>query len=124
MALVPTLLDDTTPLAFMVEIPATRLDIPARAVLQRVYVDANTHAQNLRVSLVFEDGSLVELTHVFNTSGRDTGEWSFVTTKRRVAIRIEHTGTGLTDLVEIFGIEIDVYIPTVIASASGQEVGR
>lgn len=130
MALTPTLLDDITPIKFEVEIPATVTDIPADAVLQRVYVDANTRAQNLMVSVVFDDATTQLLTVAFNTTGRGRGEWSIATTKRWMAVRIQHVGDttadGLTDIVEIFGIAIDVYIPTVTAALASltQEVGQ
>jgi len=124
MALVPTLLDDDNPIAFDVEIPATRADISSKAVLQRIYIEGNTRGQNLRISLVFEDGTALQITDSFNTTGRGSADYGFATTRRWVAVRIESTGEGLTDIVEIFGVEVDVYVPTSIVQAqTSQEVG-
>ena len=114
MSLTYYLEDYHTHLEFRAEVPATLFDLPAEAVLMRVYVEANTRSQNLKVSLVYEDDSTLILTTTFNTNTQAVGEWSVSSHRRWVAVRVEHTGAGLTDIVEVFAVEIDVYVPTVI----------
>jgi hypothetical protein len=125
-SVIPTTMDDLTPLKFMVEIPATVFDIPAASVLKRVSVDANTRSQNLMVSLVFDDGSTQPFFTTLNTPVRGQQEWAVSTTKKWLAVRIEHMGEGLVDLVEIFGVDVDVYVPTVTAALATamKEVGK
>ena len=117
MALEPSLLDDVTPLKFEVEIPATLFDLPAEAVLQRVYIEANTRNQVLQISVIFEDGSTEVLDSFFFTDSQSVQEYTVATKRRWMAVRAENVGDGIIDIIEIFDIELDVYIPSVIMAA-------
>lgn len=102
-----TLLDDASPIDFEVETSGKLVDIAETGIVQRIYIDLVTNGQALTPSLILDDGTLVVLPQLVAASRR-TVELPYGKKARILGIRL--TGT-LSDLVEIFGIEADVYVP-------------
>ena len=114
--------DNEDPLAFEVVIPARKLDLPANAILRRIFIEADTRSQLLTPTLYFVDGTSTVYPD-FSTTGRQTVEYSVAVTSRWLAVGV----AGLiTQSVEIFGLELEVWVPSVIAEPfqTMQEVGR
>lgn len=124
--------DDGAAVSFEVESPAVLSDISKPALLQRIFIEANTRSQWLtpRVRLIApkNDGSDEEEEVVLTLSQlqsatRQTQELPVLRSGRLISIRL--TGS-LSDQVEVYGIEADVDIgvePIVTSPVVGEEKG-
>jgi len=88
------------------ELGATLSDISQRTTVQRVFIDIDTSGQLITPTLIL-DNTTVELP-TFLTHSREVVEFSVGQTCRLVGIRLSGS---VSDVVELFGLEMDLYIP-------------
>ena len=100
---VSVLTDDGTAISFEVETPALISDVKKPAMLQRVYVEANTRSQWLTPRVLID--GVVTVLPQFQSSARTTQEFSILSSGRVMSVRL--TG-NVSDQVEVFGVEADV----------------
>ena len=114
--------DNAEALEFLVTIPARKFDLPANAILRRLFIDANTSGQTLTPTLIYVDGTTQALA-TFSSVGRQVKEYALALTKRWIAVQI---AGSLTLQVNIYGIEIEAWVSTVIVSpwAAQEEIGK
>lgn len=98
--------DGAEPLTLEWELGAKLSDISQHATVQRVYIDIDTHGQTLTPTLLLDNTTTVY--PVFIQSGRGVIEWSVNRDARIFSLRMNGT---VSDTVELFGVELDFYVP-------------
>ena len=102
-----TLTDNGSALALTLETPAVEVDPSRHATLQRIYVEANLRSQSLIPTLLVDNTEVV-LSAITNAV-RGTVEIAQHRTGRVFGLRLD--STTLTDRVDVFGVEMDLYAP-------------
>lgn len=106
-------LDGSAAIPFAVEYPGRLIDEATEGIIKRLYIEADTNGQALTPSLVI-DGVVTSLAS-FATIDRATVEYAALWKGRVVGVRL--TGS-LTAAVEVFGVRLDVYVPTTASVAA------
>ena len=110
--------DAAANIPFNVQQISAHLDIASEAVLQRLYIDADTTNQAIIPTLVFFDGSTTALT-AFTHNGRTVTEYPLSVAKRIIGLRF-HAASGINGRIEIFETRLDLYLSETYRSALGQ----
>jgi hypothetical protein len=104
--------DDGGPIPFQIEIPSTIADAgQEQTICQRLYIDINTHGQVLYATTyghdqrsAFGDGPVG-----FSTTQRETVEIALTAVVGMAYVNIAAV-SGITEQVELYGIEFDAHI--------------
>lgn len=104
-----TLTDNGIGIPFEWELGGALGDISQNATLQRVYLDINTRGVQVTVRLIFEDDETnIRDYSPISTSTRQMVEFNVGKQCRIFSIRLSGTANNI---VELFGVEADVYLP-------------
>ncbi len=102
-------LDVDTAIPFQVQTRGSLSDVAVEGLIARLYLEVDTAGQLLTPTLILDDAEIP--LPPFTTLGRPPHppEWSIGRWGRVVAVRLEG---ALIRQVTVFGIELDVYVPT------------
>jgi hypothetical protein len=99
--------DSETPIAFDLKSPLFRVDPETPGIVQYVMIDANTEGQVLTPTLYYDD-TTVQVLPPFSTTGRQVTEYAINKSARFFGVRLVG---DLTAPVEVFGVEVDLWVP-------------
>ncbi len=102
-----TLTDNGSSLRLTVETPSVASDAAVALRLQRLYIEADTAGQTVVPSLILDETTVVLAG--FSNTVRSTVEYALDHPSRTIGVRLE--STTLRDRIDVFGIEVDYYVP-------------